>query len=99
MKFNIGDIVYDGSGNRIFFSFIKVKITHIVANHYYKAEILEDYGSVWEELRSKTAIPGATINCLESTVFETYKKAKANLYKEMGFNNDRDSIKYYFESS
>jgi len=96
MKFNIGDIIYDGGANGIFCTFIKGRIKYVM-ERYYVVEILEDYGSVWE--KPNTAKIGSLSNCLENSMFKTYKEAKENVYKDMKFKLDEEFIKYYFENS
>lgn len=96
MRFNVGDIIYDGGGNIYFCTFIKCRIKKIVAPHYYVVEVLEDYGSIWDKPRKETAVIGSLQDCFENSVFKTYEQAKKNLYKDMNFKSDRDFILAYF---
>lgn len=97
MKFNVGDIIYDGGGNGVFCTFVKCKIRQVITNqNYYVVEVLEDYGSIWDKPNDKTAVVGSLQNCLERSAYETYAEAKANLYKDMNFKKNRDYIRAYF---
>ena len=80
MKFNVGDIIYDGGGNGLYYTFAKCKVIFVYKDlQYYECQVLEDYGSVWE---SGPPQIGRSINCLESLAFLTYDEAKSNLYKK-----------------
>ncbi len=97
MKFNVGDIIYDGGGNGVFCTFIKCRIKQIMAPRYYVVKVLEDYGSIWDKPIKETAVIGSLQNCLENSAFKTYEQAKENLYKDMNFKSDRNFISAYFD--
>ncbi len=98
MRYNLGDIIYDGSGNGKFCTFIKGRIRQIIAPTHYVVEILEDCGSIWDKPANDIAKLGSLHNCLERNAFKTYREAKTNLYKDMGFKYNRDFISAYFDN-
>ena len=90
MKFQPGDIVYDGGGNGIYCTLAKVKIVEIVGssqNQYYRVELLEDIFHIWGKNprgQEEQLMVGDIENAIEGTVFENYADAEENMFIVMG---------------